>query len=257
MGAQPSAKFEELINEQMAKAEKMVAEGTAAENVYASIIKDGKGAQPLERILAPTPTADNPSKGGPPNAPVVIQMFADFQCPYCKRAQETIAQIVAQYPKKVRVVWRHKPLPFHTSAQLAAEASVEAFRQKGDAGFWAFSAKLFEAQSVGTAIDLAGIEQIAGEVRARRGQTLPQRSMPVRIGEWSKQTPNLPTEWELVEHLGSSSMIISSVGHSRFRGSRKSSNCRSVRMSPLIQRICMEMVDNPPRYRQPPRRPSS
>lgn len=160
VGAQPSVKFEALINEEMAKAETMVAAGTAPEKVYAAIIKNGKGAQPPERILAPAPTADNPAKGGPKNAPVIIQMFADFQCPYCKRAQETINQVVAKYPTKVRVVWRHKPLPFHNYARLAAEASVEAFRQKGDAGFWAFSEKVFAAQASGTSLDQSAIEQI-------------------------------------------------------------------------------------------------
>lgn len=159
VGAQPSEKFEALIDEEMANAEKMVASGTAAEKVYDAIIKNGKAPVPPERILAPAPTADNPSKG-PKNARVVIQMFADFECPYCKRSQETIAQVLAKYPKDVRVVWRHKPLPFHHGAQLAAEASVEAFRQKGDAGFWAFSAKLFEAQSPGVAIDPNVIEQL-------------------------------------------------------------------------------------------------
>ena len=111
VGAQPTEKFDALINEELAKAEKMVASGTAAEKVYAEIIKDGKGAQPPERVLAPAPSADNPGKGGPKNAPVIIQMFADFQCPFCKRVQESINQVVAKYPTKVRVVWRHRPLP--------------------------------------------------------------------------------------------------------------------------------------------------
>ena len=163
LGAQPAEKFEALINEELAKAEKMVASGTAAEKVYAEIIKDGKGAQPPERVLAPAPSADNPGKGGPKNAPVIIQMFADFQCPFCKRVQESINQVVAKYPTKVRVVWRHRPLPFHNYAQLAAEASVEAFRQKGDAGFWAFSDKLFAAQSYGMSLDQPEIERIAQE----------------------------------------------------------------------------------------------
>ena len=164
VGAQPSEKFEELIREELAKAESAVAAGTPAGKLYDDIIKNGKAGEPLKRILAPAPTVNQPSKGAPSNAPVVIQMFADFQCPYCKRARETMEQVVAKYPNKVRIVWRHKPLPFHNYAQLAAEASVEAHKQKGNAGFWAFSEKLFEAQSVGTGLDRAKVEQIAGEV---------------------------------------------------------------------------------------------
>ncbi len=164
VGAQPAEKFEALIDAEFVKAEKQVAAGMLAENVYETAIKDGKGAVPIQRMLAPAPTRDNPGKGAPIGAPVTIQMFADFECPYCKRAQDTIEQVVATYPGKVRVVWRHKPLPFHRFAQMAAEASVEAFRQKGDAGFWAFSKRLFEAQSSPGGFDRATIESVAAEV---------------------------------------------------------------------------------------------
>jgi predicted DsbA family dithiol-disulfide isomerase len=90
-------------------------------------------------------------------------MFADFQCPYCKRAQAVIDEVVAKYPGKVRIVWRHLPLPTHEFAQMAAEASVEAFRQKGDTGFWAFAARLWEAQSAPQGFDRVAIERAAGE----------------------------------------------------------------------------------------------
>ncbi|WP_437756723.1 DsbA family protein [Sorangium sp. So ce1389] len=37
-------------------------------------------------------------------------MFADFQCPFCKRVQPTLDEIIAAYPGKVCVVFRHLPL---------------------------------------------------------------------------------------------------------------------------------------------------
>jgi hypothetical protein len=46
---------------------------------------------------------------------------------------------------KVKIVWRHKPLPLHQNAPLAAEAARESLQaQKGNAGFWKFHGKLFE-----------------------------------------------------------------------------------------------------------------
>ncbi|MDC0743822.1 thioredoxin domain-containing protein [Polyangium mundeleinium] len=147
IGAQPREAFEALIDEEIKKAEKLIAAGTPAANIYDALQKDAKGPEPVERILAPAPTKDHPAKGAPAGAAVTIQMFADFQCPFSKRAQPVIDELIAAFPGKVRVVWRHFPLSFHKHAQLAAEASVEAFRQKGEAGFWAFSARLWEDQT--------------------------------------------------------------------------------------------------------------
>ncbi|WP_437297593.1 thioredoxin domain-containing protein [Sorangium sp. So ce426] len=146
-GAQPAEKFEALIDEQIALAAKLVAAGTPPAKVYDALQKDARAGNAPERILAPAPTRDNPGKGAKPGAKVTIQMFADFQCPFCKRVQPTIDEIIAAYPGKVRVVFRHLPLPFHTRAPLAAEASMEAFRQKGEAGFWAMAQRLWEDPS--------------------------------------------------------------------------------------------------------------
>ena len=42
-----------------------------------------------------------PSKG-PQNAPVVLVVFSDFQCPYCARLAPKLEQMLKQYPKSVR-----------------------------------------------------------------------------------------------------------------------------------------------------------
>ena len=55
------------------------------------------------------------------------------------------------------------PLPFHKDAPLAAEAAREAFAQKGNAGFWKFHDKLFEAQGNPDGIKRPGLEKIAEE----------------------------------------------------------------------------------------------
>ncbi|WP_437781481.1 thioredoxin domain-containing protein [Sorangium sp. So ce1097] len=149
VGAQAAEKFEALIDEQLAHAAKLMAAGTPPAKVYDALQKDAKAGTPPERILAPAPTRANPGKGAKPGASVTIQMFADFQCPFCKRVQPTLDEIIAAYPGKVRVVFRHLPLPFHRQAPLAAEASVEAFRQKGEAGFWAMAQRLWDHQSEG------------------------------------------------------------------------------------------------------------
>jgi protein-disulfide isomerase len=58
-------------------------------------------------------------------------------------------------------VYRHQPLPFHQQAMPAAEASMEAFEQRGDAGFWAMHDLLFENQQ---ALGRASLERYAAQI---------------------------------------------------------------------------------------------
>jgi protein-disulfide isomerase len=75
-----------------------------------------------------------------------------------------MAQIEKAYGDKVKIVWRHLPLSFHQDAHLASQAAVEAFVQKGSAGFWKFHGKLFEAQGTPDGIKRPGLEKIAQEL---------------------------------------------------------------------------------------------
>ncbi len=94
------------------------------------------------------PVRDNPHAPsfGPANARVVIQHFADYQCPFSSRVGPAIARIRQRYGDRVRFVWRDYPLPFHPAAMPAAEAAREAYAQRGNAGFWRFHDYLFEHQ---------------------------------------------------------------------------------------------------------------
>jgi protein-disulfide isomerase len=96
-----------------------------------------------------------PSRG-PADAPVTIIEFSDYECPFCKRAEPTVEQVVAAYPDKVRLVYRHYPLPFHKNARPAAEAAACANAQ---GKFWEYHAKVFEAES----LDEASLKKVAGE----------------------------------------------------------------------------------------------
>ena len=81
-----------------------------------------------------------PSKGAS-DAPVKIVKFEDFECPFCKTVQPTLAKLLEKYDGKVRLV--HKDLPLeaiHPQATLAAEAA----RCAGDQGkFWQYHDTLY------------------------------------------------------------------------------------------------------------------
>jgi len=77
---------------------------------------------------------------GPADAPVTIVAFSDYECPYCKRAEVTVAEVLAAYPNKIRYYHRDFPLEFHADARPAAEAARCANAQ---GKFWPYHKALF------------------------------------------------------------------------------------------------------------------
>ncbi len=78
---------------------------------------------------------------GPDTALVTIVTWSDFQCPFCKRVAPTVDQLRKDYGADLRVVFKHNPLSFHTSARPAAIAAEAAGKQ---GKFWEMHDKLFE-----------------------------------------------------------------------------------------------------------------
>ncbi|WP_437872316.1 DsbA family protein [Sorangium sp. So ce363] len=162
VGAQPIDKFKTIIDEEIKKSEALLAKGVAAKDLYAEIIKDGKEPPPPERKEVSAPAPNSPWKGGE-KAKVVMQVFSDFECPFCKRVEDTVSQISKTYGDKLKIVWRHRPLPMHKNAPLASEAAQEAYTQKGNAGFWAYHEVLFKNQGQPDAFSRASLEKYAEE----------------------------------------------------------------------------------------------
>ncbi|MDB5216238.1 MAG: Periplasmic thiol:disulfide interchange protein DsbA [Myxococcaceae bacterium] len=144
VGAQPFEKFQKIIDEELRKFDDHHG-AAAAKDYYASLMKDAKGAPEPEKKHAPPVPAGAPFRGGK-DAKVVIQEWADFQCPFCQRAESTVTEIEKLYGDKVKIVWRDKPLPMHPDAAMAAELAREALAQKGQDGFWKMHDKLFANQ---------------------------------------------------------------------------------------------------------------
>jgi protein-disulfide isomerase len=87
----------------------------------------------------------DPTQGyarGPQDAPVSIVEFSDFRCPFCKEVVPKLKQLAAQYPDRVRWVFRDFPIPgLHPDAPLAHEAA----RCAGEQGkFWPYHDLLFQ-----------------------------------------------------------------------------------------------------------------
>ncbi len=116
----------------------------------------------VEVLLKPPPIfrasieVDGAPIRGPKVAPVTIVEYSDFHCPYCRRVQPTLLQLLAKYPTQVRLVYKHLPLDgLHPQARKFAEASWCAAEQDR---FWQFHDAVYGAANAAATplADLAG-----------------------------------------------------------------------------------------------------
>jgi len=188
VGARPVEAFAEVIDAAKSAAEAMIrgTPGVTRENVYERIMANaatGVRAQPVadpNRVYTVRPARDAPSFG-PANAPVVIEHFSDFQCPFCNRVVPTVEQVRQRYGDRVRLVWRNYPLRIHDNAMVAAEAAMEVYTQRGNAGFWAFHHTLFQHQDALDRPSLERYAQAAGVDMARFRAALDNRTHRARV----------------------------------------------------------------------------
>ena len=53
---------------------------------------------------------------GPADAPITLVEYGSYACPYCRAANERIAEVRDQFGDRMRYVFRHRPL---TGVELA------------------------------------------------------------------------------------------------------------------------------------------
>ncbi|HXT95649.1 MAG TPA: thioredoxin domain-containing protein [Polyangia bacterium] len=165
-GAQPYEEFKKVIDDEIKKADKLIASGTSPNMVYAMFMKGakssasapgaGKGPGAGAEVYK-VAVGDAPTRGG--NQPkVTIVEYSDFQCPYCSRAEGTLSQLLKDYGKDISISYKENPLPFHQNAMPAALAA-EAARAQGK--FWEMHDKLFASQQN---LDRPSLDKYAQEV---------------------------------------------------------------------------------------------
>lgn len=99
---------------------------------------------PIGRYLSAPETGEGDIVLGADTAPVTLLVFSDFQCQYCKEYHATYKRLLDEYGDRLRVVWKHLPLPIHREAAKAAEAAQCAAMQDQ---FLPYADILFEKQS--------------------------------------------------------------------------------------------------------------
>jgi len=100
---------------------------------------------PKSALVSGSSAADSMHIRGPASAPVTIEEFGDFQCPPCGTLSDPINHLERDYRPRLRVIFRHFPLPNHAHAREAAFASEAAGLQ---GRFWEMHDLLYREQSV-------------------------------------------------------------------------------------------------------------
>ena len=119
----------------------------------------GETSAGLPIILAEPVDPERDHILGPPQAPLTLVEYADFECPFCARATGVAREVREHFGDDLRYVIRHLALPdVHPHAELAAVAA-EAAAEQGR--FWEMHDLLFAHQDQLTREDLAGY---AGEL---------------------------------------------------------------------------------------------
>ena len=139
IGARPYEQFRALVEEERVRAKEMLAHGVARDTVYGALmaaapVHVARTSPEIDDVVTDVAINDAPARGAM-RAPVTIALFSDFECPYCVKAEATLRTIEAAYPGKVRIAFKHRPLPMHDHARLAAKASLAAEAQ---GRFWEY-----------------------------------------------------------------------------------------------------------------------
>lgn len=172
VGAQALGTFVTLIEEERARAEKLVAAGVPRGQVYHRVTARGRArAEPVPdgADLVPPPRVDPDlvypvslgarwQRRGPEDALVTVVEFGDFRCGFCVKVQPVLAELERSYRGQVRFVYRHLPLGGNPESRLVAHAANAA----GEQGkFWDMHDRLYAS---GGPIDRPVLEELAREL---------------------------------------------------------------------------------------------
>lgn len=111
-----------------------------------------------------TPVTSKDHIRGDVNAPVKIVEYSDTECPFCKRFQDTMNEVMDTYGKDGKVAWvyRHFPIDqLHSKARKEAVAMECANELGGNDKFWEFADRLYEVTPANNGLDPAELPKIA------------------------------------------------------------------------------------------------
>lgn len=95
---------------------------------------------------------------GEPGADITLVEYGSYACPYCRAANDRLAEIRDQFGARLRYVFRHRPVPGSELAQRAAELAETCDPQQ----FWPVHMTLMTRSQSLTDEDLQAVSQQLG-----------------------------------------------------------------------------------------------
>jgi Na+:H+ antiporter, NhaA family len=91
---------------------------------------------------------------GPADAELTLVEYGSYACPYCRAANEPVAAVRDEFGKRLRYVFRHRPI---TGSDIARRAAELAERAAGAGRFWDAHIKLMSRSATLTEEDLRAV----------------------------------------------------------------------------------------------------
>jgi uncharacterized membrane protein/thiol-disulfide isomerase/thioredoxin len=76
---------------------------------------------------------------GPDDAPITIIEYADLCCPQCRKSFPKIHELIAKYPGKIRVIYRHFPIYTLAGHEMSLPACIASELAGSKGKFWVFA----------------------------------------------------------------------------------------------------------------------
>ncbi len=125
----------------------------------------GFTAQNKKTTLRPVDATDHIL--GNPKADLVVIEYSDTECPFCKRFQGTMQQIMSDYGKDGKVAWVYRQMPLqqlHSKAPKEAEATECVAELGGNDKFWAYVDSIYETTNSNDSLDPAQLPILAAKI---------------------------------------------------------------------------------------------